>query len=81
MSISVRNRTYADHPIQWRRTVFDPDGANYRRLETPTEDVQILVQAVAHPGRVHSEIETDDIEAQVVRLERLRARRVAQITR
>jgi RimJ/RimL family protein N-acetyltransferase/predicted enzyme related to lactoylglutathione lyase len=59
----------------------DPDDANYRRLETPPGEVTVLVQAVAHPSRVHLDIETDDIEAEVARLERLHARRVAQVKR
>jgi hypothetical protein len=39
----------------------------------------VEVQAVAHPSRVHLDIETDDIEAEVRRLEALGARRIAQI--
>jgi hypothetical protein len=34
---------------------------------------------VDHPSRVHLDIEADDIEAEVQRLEKLGARRVAQI--
>ena len=37
------------------------------------------VQKVAHPSRVHLDIETDDIAAEVARLERLGARRVQQV--
>jgi hypothetical protein len=38
------------------------------------------VQSVTHSSRVHLDIETDDIEAEVRRLETLGARRVAQIS-
>jgi hypothetical protein len=41
--------------------------------------VKVLLQSVTHPSRVHVDIETDDIDAEVARLERLGARRVAQI--
>jgi hypothetical protein len=41
--------------------------------------VKVLLQSVTHPSRVHVDIETDDIDAEVARLERLGARRVAHI--
>lgn len=59
----------------------DPDNSNYRQLDTPPGEVTVLVQSVPHPSRVHIDIETDDIEAEVQRLESLGARRVAQIKR
>jgi hypothetical protein len=59
----------------------DPDDANYRELATPPTEVKVLVQAVAHPSRVHVDIETDDIDAEVARLEALGARRIAQVKR
>lgn len=59
----------------------DPANANYRKLETPPGEVTVLVQSVAHPSRVHLDIETDDLEAEVARLEQLGARRVAQVKR
>jgi hypothetical protein len=37
------------------------------------------VQKVEHPSRVHLDIETDDIEAEVKRLEKLGAKRVQQL--
>ncbi len=48
-------------------------------LETPPREVHIEVQQVTHPSRVHLDIETDDIEAEVARLERLGARRIATV--
>jgi predicted enzyme related to lactoylglutathione lyase len=45
----------------------------YRALDTAPDEVHIEVQQVAHPSRVHLDIETDDIEAEVHRLEQLGA--------
>jgi predicted enzyme related to lactoylglutathione lyase len=59
----------------------DPKDANYRRLAGPAHEVNILIQSVSHTSRVHIDIETDDVEAEVVRLEKLGARRVAQVKR
>jgi predicted enzyme related to lactoylglutathione lyase len=42
-------------------------------------DMHIEVQKVDHPSRVHLDIEADDIEAEVRRLEKLGARRVAAV--
>ena len=60
-------------------TVQSPGSGNYRELEGPPEDVTVVVQSVQHPSRVHIDIETDDIEAEVLRLESLGAKRVAQV--
>jgi predicted enzyme related to lactoylglutathione lyase len=57
----------------------DPVEATYVRLDTEPADLHIEVQKVDHPSRVHLDIETDDIEAEVRRLEALGARRVANI--
>jgi predicted enzyme related to lactoylglutathione lyase len=48
----------------------------YRALATGDEELDILVQKVDHPSRVHLDIETDDLEAEVKRLEALGAKRV-----
>jgi predicted enzyme related to lactoylglutathione lyase len=57
----------------------DPESSNYRELEARPEEVKVLVQSVSHPSRVHLDIEANDIEAEVVRLEALGARRVEQV--
>jgi catechol 2,3-dioxygenase-like lactoylglutathione lyase family enzyme len=49
----------------------------YRRLETPPDEPIIEIQQVEHESRVHIDIETDDIQAEVARLEQLGAK-VAQ---
>jgi predicted enzyme related to lactoylglutathione lyase len=53
--------------------------SKYRQLLTGPDGVHIEVQAVAHPSRVHLDIETDDIEAEVSRLEALGAKRIEKI--
>jgi len=56
-----------------------PSDPLYRTLDSAPEEVHIEVQQVTHPSRVHLDIETDDIEAEVRRLERLGARRVGTV--
>ena len=55
------------------------DDPRYVELAAPEGQPAVLVQQVAHESRVHLDIETDDIAAEVARLEALGARRVAQI--
>lgn len=57
------------------------DDPNYRALVTGSSEIKILIQAVDHPSRTHLDIETNDIDAEVARLEALGARRVAQVKR
>jgi len=55
----------------------DPDQpgnrGNYRTLKTVPGEVDIQIQRVDHESRVHLDIETDDIPAEVARLEKLGA--------
>ncbi len=55
------------------------EGEIYKRLEDDQHGLHIEVQAVSHPSRVHLDIETDDIEAEVRRLEELGARRIEAV--
>ena len=56
----------------------DQDGdGKYAELQTAADEPIILLQKVDHPSRVHLDIETDDLDAEVARLERLGARRIA----
>jgi predicted enzyme related to lactoylglutathione lyase len=55
------------------------EGDRYIKLVDPSEQLHVEVQSVSHPSRVHLDIETDDIEAEVRRLEALGARRVQQV--
>jgi predicted enzyme related to lactoylglutathione lyase len=52
----------------------------YRTLATAEDQVHLEVQIVEHPSRVHLDIEADDIEAEVRRLEKLGARRVGPVS-
>lgn len=60
--------------------VADPDAGGTGRYaefgDTPG-GLHIEVQTVEHPSRVHLDIEADDVEAEVKRLEALGATRVA----
>lgn len=56
------------------------DGDNlYKSLQAHERETYVEVQKVAHTSRVHLDIESDDIEAEVLRLESLGARRVKQL--
>ncbi|MBV8536361.1 MAG: VOC family protein [Alphaproteobacteria bacterium] len=50
----------------------------YRMLETPPDEPIVEIQAVDHESRAHIDIETDDIPAEVERLEKLGAKVVAR---
>jgi Glyoxalase-like domain len=52
---------------------------DYIRLDGSSRDLAIEVQSVKHPSRVHLDIEADDVEAEVKRLEALGAKRVQQV--
>ena len=57
----------------------EPGNENYIKLETEQTQPTIELQKVDHPSRVHLDIETDDIQAEVERLERLGAKKVAKV--
>jgi len=69
----------------WSRALGRPavvmaDGDdNYRDLTAAEDPLILLVQRVDHPSRVHLDIEADDIEAEVRRLEKLGAKRIQRI--
>jgi predicted enzyme related to lactoylglutathione lyase len=66
--------------LGWKsKSLGDPLAAHYRQLEAPASGPTVLVQAVSHPSRVHIDIETDDIPAEVTRLESLGAKRIAKV--
>jgi hypothetical protein len=62
-----------------RRALPGAEGEQYVQLLDPLGRLHIEVQAVTHASRVHLDIETDDIEAELSRLEALGAKRVAQV--
>jgi hypothetical protein len=55
------------------------EGTRYWRLDASARDLVIEVQTVDHPSRLHLDIETDDIRAEVARLETLGAKRIEAI--
>jgi catechol 2,3-dioxygenase-like lactoylglutathione lyase family enzyme len=55
------------------------EGELYVPLDAGARDLSVEVQRVEHDSRVHLDIESDDVEAEVRRLEALGARRVAQV--
>lgn len=64
---------------------IDPDHpgtrGNYRMLETPAGEPIVQLQRVEHESRVHIDIETDDIPAEVARLQALGATLVDRLER
>lgn len=54
---------------------------NYRMLETPEGEPIVQIQRVSQESRVHLDIETDDIPAEVARLEALGAKVVERLER
>lgn len=68
----------------WSQALGKPVGApdqdgdgRYAELATDDDEPIILLQKVEHDSRVHLDIETDDLEAEASRLERLGATRIA----
>jgi predicted enzyme related to lactoylglutathione lyase len=57
------------------------ENVGYRGLSDAQHGLDIEVQQVEHPSRVHLDIETDDIDAEVQRLEALGAKKVRQVHR
>lgn len=62
-----------------RRASDKPEDVGYAVLETGPAHPHVEVQKVAHDSRVHLDIESDDVEAEVRRLEALGAKRVKQV--
>lgn len=66
-------------------TIADPDAgdgaAEYQRFGDTPGELHIEVQKVSHESRVHLDIESDDVDAEAERLERLGARKIAFVKR
>jgi predicted enzyme related to lactoylglutathione lyase len=54
---------------------------NYRMLAAPPDEPIVEIQRVEHESRVHIDIESDDIPAEVARLEKLGAKVVQRLER
>ena len=61
------------------RHIENPHSGSYVVFDTTPNELDIEVQKVEHQSRVHIDIETDNIEAEVERLEKLGAKRVAKM--
>jgi hypothetical protein len=46
---------------------------DYQMLDVPPDEIVVQIQRVDHESRVHIDIETDNVSAEVTRLERLGA--------
>jgi len=57
------------------------DEPGYLELESRENEPILLVQGVDHDSRIHLDIESDDLEAEVKRLEALGAKRIAFVKR
>lgn len=55
------------------------EDAGYALLDTGAYQLHIETQQVAHESRVHLDIESDDVEAEASRLEKLGATRVKKV--
>jgi predicted enzyme related to lactoylglutathione lyase len=66
------------------RAVRDPDqdgDGKYAELETDADEPFLLLQRVDHEPRIHLDIESDDFDADIARLEALGAKRIAFVKR
>ncbi|MGI9201540.1 MAG: VOC family protein [Woeseiaceae bacterium] len=52
---------------------------NYETLQPTEREISVEVQKVDHPSRVHLDIEADDVDAEVLRLESLGATKLEKI--
>ena len=61
------------------RPKSDEPSPLYRCMQTDELGLHVEVQTVQHDSRVHLDIESDDIEAEVQRLEALGAKRIDKV--
>lgn len=76
----------APHAEFWSKALgkrvdtLDEDGdGKYARLHTESDEPVLLLQKVAHPSRIHLDIETDDVDAEVRRLVALGAKEIERV--
>jgi catechol 2,3-dioxygenase-like lactoylglutathione lyase family enzyme len=84
--IDCRCDDLSEHVAFWSgalgyEPVYFDEEPDYVGLGVPGDEVTVILQRVDHDSRVHLDIETDDQEAEVKRLEALGAKRVADIKR
>ena len=71
--------TFWSAALGLRTHALGPGEEKYVGLKGGAHGLHIEVQAVTHPSRVHLDIEADDIDAEVRRLEALGARRIGRL--
>jgi hypothetical protein len=80
--IDCRDTAPDDAAAFWSAALGMPsrgdDGHGYAELDARARDLHLEVQRVDHDSRVHLDVETDDIPAEVRRLTALGARRVGE---
>ena len=59
----------------------EPEDPDYRMLRAQPTEPQVLTQRVSHPSRIHLDIESDNLDAEVARLEKLGAKRIGFVKR
>jgi hypothetical protein len=57
------------------------DVTDYEGLDARARDLVVEVQRVGHDSRLHLDIETDDVDAEAMRLERLGAKKIGFVKR
>jgi hypothetical protein len=62
-----------------RKEREEGDGDIYESLLPPERETYVEIQKVSHESRVHLDIEANDVEAEVARLEGLGAKRLEKI--
>jgi Glyoxalase-like domain len=62
-----------------QRALPGEEGEKYIQLVDPSDRLHVEVQSVSHASRVHLDIESDDVEAEVIRLEALGAKRIQHV--
>lgn len=86
--IDCRTDDLSTEAAFWGRALgLEPESADaqrnprYVKLLGASGEPQVLLQQVDHDSRVHLDVETDDIPAEVARLEKLGARVVKRLAR
>jgi hypothetical protein len=75
----MRRRSFGPGPCACpSRSPADPN-PNYRKLASGPGGMHIEVQKVDHPSRVHRDIESTNLEAEVRRLEGLGAKQLNRV--
>jgi hypothetical protein len=82
--VDCKDTAPADGATFWSQALGMPvrgagDQPTYVHLDGSARDLVVEVQNVAHESRVHLDIEADDVEAEVRRLEALGATRVEKV--